>query len=98
MHNFPQPLEFEWDEGNQAKNKEKHDVSATEAEEVFFDEFKKLYPDPLHSAKEVRRILIGKTKRNRVLFIVFTVRKKKIRVISARDLNKREEGLYEKTT
>lgn len=94
---LPEPLEFEWDEGNQDKNWETHQVNLTEAEEVFFDEHKKLYPDPTHSTKESRKIIIGKTKASRILFIVFTIRKQKIRVISSRDLNKREGELYEKT-
>jgi hypothetical protein len=95
---IPKPLSFEWDNGNQDKSWQKHQVSIVEAEEAFFDQNKKLYPDPIHSGKESRKILIGKTQKNRVLFIVFTIRKEKVRIISARDLNKREKGLYEKTT
>lgn len=97
MKIIPEPLIFEWDEGNQGKNWQKHHVGISEAEEVFFDEHKKLYPDPIHSGKEKRKIIIGKTKKDRVLFLIFTIRKQKVRIISARDLNKREEGLYEKT-
>lgn len=90
-------LAFEWDEGNQGKNWEKHGVSVGEAEEVFFDKHKRLYPDPIHSSKESRKIIIGQTKKKRMLFVVFTVRKKYVRVISARDLNRKERGLYEKS-
>ncbi len=97
MTSIPEPLEFEWDGANQDKNWQKHKVNHSEAEEVFFDDRKKLYPDPIHSKNESRKIIIGKTKKDRVLFIVFTIRRQKVRVISARDLNKREEGLYEKT-
>lgn len=95
---IPDPVAFEWDNGNEQKNWEKHKVSTIEAEEVFFDERKKLYPDPTHSKKEPRKIIIGATKKNRALFIVFTIRRKKVRIISARDLNTRERGLYEKAT
>jgi uncharacterized DUF497 family protein len=66
-------------------------------EQAFFDEKKLLTNDLLHSHSETCYILLGKTEEGRVLFISFTIRKRKIRVISARDLNKKKEGyLYEK--
>ncbi|OGF75946.1 hypothetical protein A3H65_04465 [Candidatus Giovannonibacteria bacterium RIFCSPLOWO2_02_FULL_45_14] len=92
---LPGPLEFEWDKGNQGKNLLKHVVSDEECEEVFFDERKKILKDVLHSGKEERYLLLGQTKEKRILFIVFTIRKNKIRIISARDLNKKELKLYE---
>ena len=95
---LPKPLSFEWDRNNQDKIWQKHNVNWDEAEEVFFDQRKKLYLDPTHSRNELRQIIVGMTKRKRLLFIAFAVRKERIRIISARDLNKREEGLYEKTT
>ena len=88
------PIAFEWDAGNQIK-KEKHQVRATEAEESFFDPRKKWFPDPRHSDRETRLILLGKTVRGRILFIVFTMRVGRVRIISARDLNARERKLYE---
>ena len=90
-------IEFEWDEGNIGKNK-KHKVEDPESEESFFDTGKRIFKDDLHSANEKRHRIIGKTKRGRLLFIVFTKRKKKIRIISARDINKKENYLYEETT
>lgn len=87
---------FEWDKDNIDKNWKKHRVRSEETEEIFFDENKKIFRDVLHSGKESRYILIGKTKSDRLLFIVFTIRKNQIRVISARDLNKKEVHLYEK--
>ena len=92
---LPGHLEFEWDKGNQGKNLLKHVVSDEECEEVFFDERKKILKDVLHSGKEERYLLLGQTKEKRILFIVFTIRKNKIRIISARDLNKKELKLYE---
>jgi len=89
---------FEWDRGNQEKNELKYNVTNKECEEVFFDEQKKILKDPLHSGKEQRYILLGKTKTHRHLFIVVTVRKLYMRIISARDLNKKEYPLYEKET
>lgn len=91
------PIEFQWDSGNSHKN-EKHKVINTEIEEVFNDRDKVMSPDVKHSNSEQRYILLGKTKKNRLLYIVFTVRKGSVRVISARDINKKEVSLYEKAT
>lgn len=91
-------IEFDWDGGNIGKNWKKHRVRNSEAEEVFFDENKKLFRDKLHSEGEPRYIILGKTKKDRLLYVVFTVRKNKLRIISSRDINKREGKLYEKET
>src|SRR3989338_6833606 len=87
--------EFDWDKGNIGKNK-KHGVEDKEAEESFFDEYKVIYKDVLHSKNEDRFILIVKSKLRRLLYIVFTLRNNKIRIISARKINKKEGSLYEK--
>jgi len=92
---FDSPYEFLWDKGNKGKNFLKHKVADQECEESFFDQNKKIFKDILHSNNEDRFILLGKTKGNRVLFIVFTLRQKKVRIISARDLNRKERHLYE---
>ena len=96
MIKISEPMRFQWDKGNKDKNWEKHKVSDKECEEIFFDESKKIYKDKLHSEKEDRYILLGKTKRQKLLYLIFTVRNKKIRVISARDTNWKERRLYEK--
>ncbi|MDP2638125.1 MAG: BrnT family toxin [Candidatus Levybacteria bacterium] len=88
-------FEFEWDKGNIDKNFKKHNVSNREAEEVFFDEKRFIFRDKLHSSGEERLRIIGRTKEKRLLFVVFTKRGKKIRIISSRDINKREVYLYE---
>jgi len=98
MNFFIKPVSFQWNTGNIDKNLIKHRVSNEECEEVFFDSSKKVYKDPLHSDVENRFILIGATKQKRLLFVVFTMRGGKVRVISARDLNKKEQRLYEKRT
>lgn len=99
MVTHTKPIEFIWDKRNQDKSWIKHRVSNRECEEVFFDPNKQEYPDPTHSKKELRKIVVGKTKKGRILFVVYTMRNKKIRVVSARDLNKRKEvDLYEKAT
>jgi len=94
---FSRPVEFIWDKGNLDKNWRKHKVKTKECEEIFFDENKKIAKDKLHSNGEKRLIILGKTKKRRLLYLVFTMRNKKIRVISARDTNKKERKLYEKT-
>jgi hypothetical protein len=95
---LPQPLIFEWDEGNNEKNWVKHHIRNEEAEESFFDEKKKIAKDIFHSGKEQRWILLGKTKKGTILFIVYTMRQQIVRIISARKTNKKEAMLYEKTT
>ncbi len=93
---LPEPIQFEWDEGNRNKNWLKHQVSTTEAEEVFFDANKKLAKAVFYTAtKEKRFILLGKTIVGRLLFVVFTIRDRNIRVISARNVNRKERPLYE---
>lgn len=87
-------FEFQWDKGNIDKNKQ-HSVENKEAEEVFFDENKIVYRDKLHSKTEDRFIALGRTDENRLLYVVFTKRGKKIRIISARDINKKEVQIYE---
>ncbi len=93
-----EPLKFQWDKGNIDKNKKKHNVDEKESEEPFFDKEKVIYKDKFHSDKEDRFILIGKTKEKRLLYIVFTKRGETARIISARDINRKEVLLYEKKT
>ncbi|MCX6789365.1 MAG: BrnT family toxin [Candidatus Gribaldobacteria bacterium] len=90
-------IQFDWDRGNSDKNWQSHKVSDGECEEVFFDPGKKILKDVSHSLGEERFILLGRTTASRILFIVFTVRNNKVRIISARDLNKKEKNLYEKS-
>jgi len=49
-----EPLNFQWDEGNQNKNWQKHQVSKTESEEIFCDNYKNVSNDLLHTDKEKR--------------------------------------------
>lgn len=85
---------FEWDAGNRDKNWLKHQVSAGECEEAFFNLPLLLNPDPAHSAAEPRYYALGQTNAGRLLFIAFTVRNKRIRVISARDMSQKERKIY----
>jgi uncharacterized DUF497 family protein len=85
---------FDWDKGNIEKNWERHKVSFIECEEVFFNEPLIVQVDEVHSTTENRHYALGKTNDERYLFIVFTIRANKIRVISARDMSRRERRIY----
>jgi len=91
-------LGFEWDKGNIDKSYQKHGIKPNEAEEALLDEQAVILKDIKHSNKEKRYALIGKTIVNKTLFIIFTLRNKKIRIISARLANKKERSNYVKTT
>jgi hypothetical protein len=94
------PLEdctgFDWDDANTLKNWERHRVAPEEAEDAFFHEPFVLRSDPRHSKREKRYYALGQTAAGRRLFVVFTVRRKLIRVISARDMNRNETETYER--
>jgi|SRR5665647_3967072 len=87
---------FNWDDGNARKN-EKHDVSMAEAEQVFFNAPLLLLEDSAHSRQEPRLHALGKTDEERSLHITFTLRQSGtlIRVISARDMHRKERTIYE---
>lgn len=91
---------FDWDDGNARKSEEKHEVSMAEAEQVFFNDPLLLLADTKHSQRESRHHALGKTDEGRLLHITFTLRKagEKIRVISARDMHRKERKIYEQTT
>jgi len=95
MNILPEPLDFEWDKGNNDKNFKKHNVSNKEAEEVFDSEPLILLEDAKHSSQEKRYQALGKINKGRLLSIIFTLREK-VRIISARDMNKKERRGYEK--
>jgi uncharacterized DUF497 family protein len=85
---------FEWDEGNHLKNWLKHEVSASECEEVFFNLPLLLSADLKHSQVEPRYYVLGRTKNGRPLFVSFALRESKIRVISARPMSRKERQIY----
>ncbi len=87
---------FEWDDGNRTKNWITHQVSTAECEEVFFNLPLLLATDEPHSQKEKRFYVLGHTNAGRRLFISFTIRGNKIRVISARDMSRKERQVYAK--
>jgi hypothetical protein len=85
---------FQWDSGNSEKNLYKHKVTNSECEQVFFNQPIIVIDDTKHSENENRWYLLGRTDQDRLLFVVFTMRKNLIRVISARDMNKKEREIY----
>jgi uncharacterized protein len=85
---------FDWDEGNLLKNWERHKVSASECEQVFFNRPLVTSPDSGHSIHEPRFYALGQSDFGRCLFIVFTIRKDLVRIISARDMNRKERNVY----
>jgi uncharacterized DUF497 family protein len=91
---------FDWNEGNSNKNFLKHRVTMLEAEEAFFNSPLVVAEDKKHSLHEPRFHLLGKTNTERRLHVTFTLReiagKTFIRVISSRDMSKKEREIYEK--
>ena len=87
---------FNWDDGNARKN-EKHGVSMAEAEQIFFNAPLLLLEDTTCSQQEPRLHALGKTDDGRALHITFTLRQSGllIRVISARDMHRKERTIYE---
>ncbi len=92
---------FDWDEHNTDKNRNKHGVEPTECEEVFFHQPLVVSPDVKHSQVEprfhakTRFHALGQTDKGRLLLLVYTARSQKVRVISARDMSRKEREIYE---
>jgi hypothetical protein len=87
---------FVWDEGKAEKNWEKHKVSRSECEQIFFNDPLVVAFGKKHSQSEERYYALGRTDNNRGLFVVFTRRHHFIRVISARPMSRSERRWYEK--
>lgn len=85
---------FDWDDGNINKNWLKHKVSPAECEQIFFNRPLVIQDDIKHSEAEKRFYALGRTDSKRNLFIAFTVRNKRIRVISTRDMSRKEREAY----
>lgn len=85
---------FEWDEGNRDKNWVRHRVSVAECEQVFFNVPLLIARDVRHSSREPRYYVLGQTDVGRALFVVVTIREELIRIISARDMSRRERKEY----
>ncbi len=90
-----QCIGFDWDKGNVNKNRMKHKVTSLECEQIFFNHPLLVQDAVLHSKTQRRFCSLGKTDKERRLFIAFTVRSNLIRVISARDMSRKERRVYE---
>ncbi|MBS4095479.1 MAG: BrnT family toxin [Sulfuricella sp.] len=99
MINLNSVTGFEWDTGNARKN-EKHGIVTAEAEQVFFNRPLLLLEDMKHSRDEARYHALGHTHDGRLLHVTFTLRGAGtlIRVISARDMHRKERAIYEQAT
>jgi uncharacterized DUF497 family protein len=86
---------FQWDASNAGKIWERHQVAPTESEEVFFNRPLVVNDDEEHSATEGRLYALGQTDSARLLFVAFTMRGRLIRVISARDMSRKERRIYQ---
>ncbi len=99
MIEWRQATGFDWDEGNSRKSENKHDVSQSEAEQVFFNQPLLVLDDSKHSQKESRYHALGITDDERFLHITFTLRASGalIRIISVRDMHRKERKIYEQS-
>jgi uncharacterized protein len=97
MIDLDQIAGFDWDDGNSRKSADKHDVSQAEAESIFFNDPLIVIGDAKHSETEQRCNALGKTAQSRLLHITFTLRQNgtMVRVISARDMHRKERKAYE---
>ena len=85
---------FDWSGGNAEKNWKRHRVTPLEAEQVFFNTPLLCGADPKHSQGECRFFVLGQTEEGRELFIAFTLRGRRLRVVSARDMSRKERRVY----
>ncbi len=97
MRYVPDILKFEWDKGNLDKSYKKHGITHKETEEVFVSEEFFVIEDVAHSQLEPRYVGLGKTIVGVWLFVVFTIRKESVRIISARRMHREEVARYEST-
>ena len=88
-------MEFEWDQKKAVANERKHRVSFHEAATVFGDPLAITFDDPDHSEGEYRLLTFGMSRFNRLLVISHTKRKKRVRIISAREAKRYERKIYE---
>jgi uncharacterized DUF497 family protein len=97
MIDFSRIVGFDWDDGNSSKSLDKHGVGAAEAEEVFAGDPLLIVEDVRHSRSEPRYHALGQTAVGRRLHVTFTLRAQgtRIRILSARDMSRKERSAYE---
>jgi uncharacterized protein len=85
---------FDWGAGNSSKILDRHPVTPAECEEIFSNHPVVVSEDVAHSMHEARMYALGQTDAGRLTFVAFTIRGRLIRVISARDLSRKERKVY----
>ena len=85
---------FEWDAGNSEKNWKRHQVTQAECEQIFANLPLLVSVATQTGSREPRYFALGRTDSVRELAVVFTVRGKRVRVISARPMSRRERKEY----
>ena len=88
-------VRFEWDPDKAALNLETHGVSFEEASSVFGNPLAVTFFDPDHSDDEDRYLTFGRSQENRLLAVVHTDRESTMRLISAREVSRKERQQYE---
>jgi hypothetical protein len=88
-------VKFEWDPAKAAENLRSHGVSFEEAATVFGDPLARSYEDPDHSDDETRELTFGLSRTGRGLVVAHCERRDRIRIISAREMTRREKRDYE---
>ena len=86
-------MEFEWDENKNKSNQEKHGIDFNDAKEVFNDENSKVSQDLRKDYGEIRWRIIGKIYGS-IISVIYTMRDKAVRIISARKASRKERGEY----
>lgn len=87
-------LEFEWHDAKAAANLQAHGVSFELATTVFKDPFAIEFVDDRADYGEKRFVIIGMAERQVLLFVAYTERAERIRIISARRATKHEQDQY----
>ena len=91
-------IRFSWDTKKAIQNRKKHDgVTFEEATTVFRDSLANIFDDDEHAVEEHRELIVGYSRRNRLLIVSFTEREDVIRIISARKADSDEQRAYEQT-
>ena len=88
-------LIFEWDSEKARENEQKHQVTFTEATEVFDDDHSSAVSDPDHSLQEQRHLIFGISSQGKHLVVSYTERAERVRLISARLMTSHERRAYE---
>jgi len=92
---YQMSLLFEWDGNKAALNVAKHRVSFEEALTVFSDPLARIFLDQDHSLEEQREIIVGHSVPGHLLVVCFAAQGERVRILSARELTRRERQDYE---